>query len=151
MATLERAKKTAAQAKAKKSGRGGSSSRSALPWVWIQGDWMPSAIRQDDIDDLVEGGLIPHGSARLLGNEIEPQPLEGECVLIATHVDRGFSLPPHPFFRSFLNFYGAQLHHFTPKFHRVPCCPLVAVREFLGLPSSLGPLQAHFYLSFSVS
>ena len=76
---------------------------------------MPSTIRQEDIDDLVEGGLILHKSARLPGNEIEPQPLEGECVLIATHVDRGFSLPPHPFFRSFLNFFGAQLHHFTPN------------------------------------
>ena len=36
-------------------------------------------------------------------------------VLLATHVDRGFSLPPHPFFRGFLNFFGAQLHHFTPN------------------------------------
>ena len=53
-AALERAKKAMAQAKAKKSGRGGSSSRSTLPRGWIQGDWMPSAIRQDDIDDLVE-------------------------------------------------------------------------------------------------
>ena len=70
-------------------------------------------IRQDDIDDLVEGGLTPHESARLPGKEVEPQPLDGEFVLLATHIDRGFSLPPHPFFRSFLNFFGAQLHHFT--------------------------------------
>src|SRR3954468_987928 len=94
---LERAKKAAAQGKAKKSGRGGSSSRSAMPRDWIQGDWMPSAIRQDDLDDLVEGGFILHGSARLPGSKIEPQPREGECVLLATHIDRGFSLPPHPF------------------------------------------------------
>ncbi|XP_037417063.1 uncharacterized protein LOC119280261 [Triticum dicoccoides] len=37
---------------------------------------MPSAIRQEDLDDLAEGGFIPHESARLPGNEIEPQPLE---------------------------------------------------------------------------
>ena len=71
-AALERAKKATVQAKAKKSGQGGSSSRSALLRGWIQGDWMPSAIRQEDIDDLVEGGLILHESARLPRNEIEP-------------------------------------------------------------------------------
>ena len=70
-AALERAKKATGQAKAKKSGWGGSSSRSALPRGWIQGDWMPSAVRQEDIDDLAEGGFIPHESARLPRNEIE--------------------------------------------------------------------------------
>ena len=61
----------------------------------------PLEICQADLDDLADGGLIPHGSARLPGKESEPQPQEGECVLLATHVDRGFSLPPHPFFDGF--------------------------------------------------
>ena len=95
---LERAKKATAKAKGKKSSRGGSSSRSGLPRGWIQGDWIQSMIRQDDIDDLAEEGLIPHGSARLPGNETEPRPQEGEFVLLATHIDRTFSLPLHPFF-----------------------------------------------------
>src|SRR3954471_8073516 len=112
---LERAKKAAAQGKGKKSARGGSSSRTALPRGWMQGDWMPMVLRQEDLDDMVEGGVIPHEAARLPGREVEPQPLDGECVLLATHIDRGFSLPPHPFFWSFLNFFGAQLHHFTPN------------------------------------
>ena len=112
---LERTKKAAAAGKGKRSARGGSSSRTALPKGWIQGDWMPSVLRQEDLDDMVEGGVIPHEVARLPGGEIEPQPRDGECVLLATHIDRGLSLPPHPFFRSFLNFFGAQLHHFTPN------------------------------------
>ena len=112
---LEHAKKATTKAKGKRTSRGGSSSRSGLPPGWIQGDWIRSTISKDDLDDLVEGGLIPHKSARLPGNETEPQPREGECVLLATHVDRGFSLPPHPFFHGFLNFFGAQLHHFTPN------------------------------------
>ena len=62
---------------------------------------MPLVIRQEDLDDMVEGGVIPHEAARLPGREIEPQPRDGECVLLATHVDRGFSLPPHPFFGAF--------------------------------------------------
>ena len=95
---LERAKKATAQGKGKRSARGRSSSRSTLPKGWIQGDWMPSVIRQEDLDDMVEGGVIPHEAARLPGREIEPQPRDGECVLLATHIDRGFSLSPHPFF-----------------------------------------------------
>ena len=69
---LERAKKAAVQGKGKKSAQGGSSSRTALPKDWIQGDWMPSVIRQDDLDDLVEGGFIPHESTRSRGKKSNP-------------------------------------------------------------------------------
>ena len=112
-AALERAKKATGAAKGKKQNRG-SSSRAGLPPGWIQGDWIRSSLRQEDLDELVESGLIAKGAARLPEGETEPQPRPGECVLLATHVDRGFSLPPHPFFRGFLNFFGAQLHHFLP-------------------------------------
>ena len=117
MAAFECAKKATVTGKAKgrASSRGGSSSRSRLPKGLVQGDWIRSTITETDLKDLANEGLIPHGSARLPGTECQLQPQEGECVLLATHVDRGFSLPPHPFFRGFLNFFGAQLHHFTPN------------------------------------
>ena len=54
-AVLEHAKKATAKAKGKRTSRGGSSSRSGLPAGWIQGDWIRSAITQDDLGDLVEG------------------------------------------------------------------------------------------------
>ncbi len=109
---LEHAKKATATGKAKgrASSRGGSSSRSRLPKGWVQGDWIRSTITETDLNDLANEGLIPHGSARLLGTKCQPQPQEGECVLLATHVDRGFSQPPHLFFRGFLYFFGAQLN-----------------------------------------
>lgn len=114
-AAMERAKKATVKAKGKKTSRGGSSSRAGLPPGWIQGDWIRSTIEREDLEDLAEAGLIANGAWRLPGNETEPRPREGECVLLATHVDRGFSLPPHPFFRGFLNFFRAQLHHFSPN------------------------------------
>ena len=95
MVALER--KKAAAVKGKKTSRG-SSSRSGMPPGWIQGDWIRSTIWKEDLEDMASGGLITHGSWRLPGNETEPLPQEGECVLLATHVNRGFSLPPHPFF-----------------------------------------------------
>ena len=70
---------------------------------------------EEDMEELVEEVLIVCDSWRLPEDELEPQPQEGECVLLATHVDRGFSLPPHTFFHGFLAFYSAQLHHFTPN------------------------------------
>ena len=139
-ASLERAKKATAKAKGKATSRGGSSSRAGLPKGWIQGDWSRSAIRQDDLNDLADGGLIPHGSAQLPGKESEPQPREGERVLLATHVDRGFSLPPHPFFRGFLNFFGAQLHHFTPN-------TIVYLAAFVSLCENFLGCRPHWGLS----
>ena len=53
------------------SSRGGSSSRSRLPKGWVQGDWIRSTITEKDLDDLDNEGLIPHGSARLPGDETE--------------------------------------------------------------------------------
>ena len=83
-------------AKGKKTNRG-SSSRSGLPSSWIQGDCIQSSLRQEDLDKLAESRLIVHGAARLPEGETEPQPRPCECVLFATHVNREFSLPPHPF------------------------------------------------------
>ncbi|XBJ04709.1 hypothetical protein VPH35_023608 [Triticum aestivum] len=93
-AALEQAKKTTARSKGKATtrskgkatSRGGSSSQTGLPKGWIQGDWIHSRISQEDLDDLAEGGMIPYDSARLPGKESEPQPREGERVLLATHV-----------------------------------------------------------------
>jgi len=72
-AALEHAKKATGAAKGKKPSRG-SSSRSGLPPGWIQGDWIRSSIRQEDLDELAESGLIAKGAARLPEGEMEPQP-----------------------------------------------------------------------------
>ena len=111
-AALEHAKKSTT--KGKKSAKG-ATSRSALPPGWIQGDWIPLSISAEDLERLVANGLIAPESWRLREGEFEPAPRDGEQVLLTTHVERCFSLPPHPFFRGFLNFFGAQIHHFPPK------------------------------------
>ena len=61
-AALERAKKATVTVKGKKTSRG-LSSRSRLPPGWIQGDWIWSTIRKED---LATAGLIADGSWRLL-------------------------------------------------------------------------------------
>ena len=130
-AALERAKKVTGAAKGKKQNRG-SSSRAGLPPGWIQGDWIRSSVRQEDLVELAKSRLIARGVARLPEGEMEPRPQPGECVLLATHVDRGFSLPPHPFFQGFLNFFGAQLHHFSPNTITYLVAFVSMCKNFLG-------------------
>ncbi|KAI5007777.1 hypothetical protein ZWY2020_008825 [Hordeum vulgare] len=80
--------------------------KAALQWAtaaamgWIQGDFLPSMVTADDLLELVEHDMIAKKSWRLLEGETEPAPKEGEHVLLLSHVFRGFSLPPHPFFRA---------------------------------------------------
>src|SRR5216117_2284080 len=100
--------KTAKLEKEKKAARGrkASSSRAVLPPGWIQGDWIPPTTMLDYIHGLVVDGLIRDGTWRLPEEgEVEPAPRPGERVLLTMHVERGFSMPPHPFFRGFLNFF----------------------------------------------
>ncbi|SPT20544.1 unnamed protein product [Triticum aestivum] len=94
---------------------------------------------------MANDGLIPHGIARLPGKEWQPQPEEGECVLLATHVDRGFSLPPSVFFRGFLNFFGAQLHHFTPNSIAYLAAFVSLCENFLGCRPHWG-LFKHIFM-----
>ncbi|KAI5007563.1 hypothetical protein ZWY2020_054623 [Hordeum vulgare] len=73
----------------------------ALPAGWIQGDFLPSSVTENDVLELVEHGMVVNKSWRLSEGETEPAPKEGEHALLLSHVFRGFSLPPHPFFRAF--------------------------------------------------
>ncbi|KAI5016378.1 hypothetical protein ZWY2020_006229 [Hordeum vulgare] len=63
--------------KAKKKGVA-KSKKPALPSGWIQGDFLPSTVRKDDLLDLVEHDMLMDKSWRLPGDEAEPQPREGE-------------------------------------------------------------------------
>ena len=70
-AAPEHAKKATGAAKGKKQSRR-SSSHAGLLSGWIQGDWIRSSIRQEDLDELAESGLIAKGAARLPEGEMEP-------------------------------------------------------------------------------
>ncbi|KAI4987173.1 hypothetical protein ZWY2020_019973 [Hordeum vulgare] len=83
----------------------------ALPTGWIQGDFLPSTVTKEDMLELVEQGMIEHKTWRLPEGETAPQ-RGASCCSIRV---RGFSLPPHPFFRGIMNHFGAQLHHFPPN------------------------------------
>ena len=43
-----------------------------------------------------------------------PNPSKGERVYLVPYLLRGLGFPIHPFLRGLLEFYGLQLHNFTP-------------------------------------
>ncbi|KAI4987882.1 hypothetical protein ZWY2020_028640 [Hordeum vulgare] len=67
----------------------------------------PYSVTENDVLELVEHGMIVNKSWRLPEGKTEPAPKEGERVLLLSHVFRGFSLPPHPFFRGIMTYFGA--------------------------------------------
>ena len=105
---------------------------------------------KEDLENHAADNLIAHGSWRLSEGESEPQPREGECILLTTHVKRGFSLPPHPFFWGFLNFFGAQIHHFPPNTISYLAAVISMCENFLGCQLHWG-LFKHVFTSHSQS
>ncbi|KAI5018694.1 hypothetical protein ZWY2020_043582 [Hordeum vulgare] len=70
------------EAKKKKKGAASTQRRQrALPAGWIQGDFLPSTVTENDVLDLVEHGMVVNKSWRLPECETEPTPKEGERVL----------------------------------------------------------------------
>lgn len=67
-----------------------------------------------------------------------------ERVLLVTHLERGFSLPPHPFFHAFLDFFGAQLHHLPPNAVVYLAAFISLCENFLGCPAHWG-LYKHLF------
>ncbi|KAI4978246.1 hypothetical protein ZWY2020_014800 [Hordeum vulgare] len=105
----------------------------------------PSMVTADDLLELVEQGMIANKSWRLpVEGEMELAPQEGERVLLLSHVYRGFSLPPHPFFRGIMNHFEAQLHHFAPNAIAHLAAFVTLCECFIGCPPHWGLLKYIF-------
>ena len=68
-----------------------------------------------------------------------PSPLTGERVCLVPYLLRGLGFPIHPFLRGLLEFYGLQLHNFTPASILHIACYVALCELFLGR-------EAHFKL-----
>src|ERR1044072_1364503 len=80
------------------------------------GECMPFVVTVENIRRYQDEGLIPRHGCRLPApGEVEPHPRDDEQVLLLSHVDRGFSLPPHPFLLDFLAFIRSQLDLIVPN------------------------------------
>src|SRR4051812_26832494 len=83
-----------------------------MPKTVTSCNWVPSTVTENTLEDFVKGSFlpaknIPHWCAPTPGKE-RPQPRDGEVIVFADHMNRGFSPPGSKFFRDVLHFF--QLH-----------------------------------------
>lgn len=108
-------------------------SSTALPPGWRDGDWVAWTVSREMLKKHADEGLLPKQGWRVPdAGEIEPHPRPSERVLLTTHLDHGFSLPPHPFCKAFLNFHCAQLHHLPSNAIAHLSCFVLLCENFLG-------------------
>jgi hypothetical protein len=71
-----------------------------------------------------------------------PAPNKTEVLMLKSHVERGFSMPPSHFFSNLLQFYGLQLHHIVPN-------SLVSMAGYANtlLDSARGRRASWFYMA----
>ena len=103
-------------------GQRSSSSRPSNPQP---GDCKWCSIPHSELATLQTKGFLPPaymvpvrvGLATYNGGEqaeSAPNPSKGERVCLVPYLIRGLGFPIHPFLRGLLEFYGLQLHNFTP-------------------------------------
>ena len=78
-----------------------------------EANWGPSLVTEQKLKELVEEGLLPSQEEikwRVPGDESRPAPQEGEAIVFAEHVIRGFWPPRSRFFSSGLHAYKLHPH-----------------------------------------
>lgn len=134
VATMIGEKTREIEKKEKKRTKKGLSSSIAPPLPgWIQGDWLPSTVIKEQVLQLVADGLVPEEGWRLPApGELEPVPHLDERVLLISHIERAFSLLPHPFSR-------LSLDILVPSSTTFPQMPLlICLASFPFVKISLG-------------
>ena len=129
-----------------------SHSRSSRP-----GDWEECSVPQNCLIELQTQGFLPPafmvpvraGLATYNGGEQaerSPNLYLGERICLIPHLLRGVGFPIHPFLRGLLEFYGLQLHNFTPA-SVLHIAGYVTLRElFLGCEAHFGLWKKLFCL-----
>ena len=97
------------------------------------GAWDPSSFRATDLKRLQRDGVVLEGAVRIPGDEAEPVPRADERVCFVSFMQRGLSLPVHPFLRGLLFAYQAQLHDLSPNGILHIACFITLCECFLGV------------------
>src|SRR3954463_2623407 len=125
-------------------------SSSSCPSSPIPGDWESCSIPRSELVSLQAKGFLPQaymvsvraGLATYQGGkqaENSPSPSKGERVCLVPYLIRGLGFPIHPFLHGLLEFYGLQLHNFTPA-------SILHIAGYVALCELFLGCQAHFEL-----
>ena len=73
---------------------------------------------QELVESYVQKGYFGPGVCRAPGDEITPDPRDGECVVLRDFFSAGLRFPLDPVFPKILARFGLWMHHLTPQRHR---------------------------------
>jgi hypothetical protein len=107
----------AATSEAAESSARSSDTESAMPET-SGGSWDPCNLDKGTLSSLEQEGRIVAKEIlrwRVDSGAAMPAPSDEEIVMLKSHIDRGFSLPPYYFLKGVLWHYRLQLHHIAPN------------------------------------
>ncbi|KAM3295642.1 hypothetical protein ACQJBY_038123 [Aegilops geniculata] len=121
------------------------------PKAPITCNWMRSNVTDETLADFMKSGYLPKKdvmSYRALDPSKErPQPRDGEVVIFADHMSRGFAPPGSKFFRDVLNFFDLRPQDIGPNSVSNICNFQVFCEVYLGEEPSLLLFRELFYLN----
>ncbi|KAI4963873.1 hypothetical protein ZWY2020_010341 [Hordeum vulgare] len=113
-------------------------------------DWLPSEISDVALQRFVSLGTLSPKELigwRATSGEVRPQPAEGEVVVFADHLERGFSLRGSKFFRDALNLYKLHPQDLGPNSISKLCQFQVFCQAYLGIEPTIPLFREFFYLN----
>jgi hypothetical protein len=115
----------------------------------LHGYWAKCHVKDAHVQALEnEGTVAPQAEShwRTDFKSLVPAHNSIKIVILKSHVERGFSMPPSSFFTNLLKFYGLQLHHIAPNSLVFVAAYAALCEGFLGIR----PRVDFFQLFFSV-
>ena len=114
-------------------------------------NWVPSIVTNSKLAEFVKSGHLPKKDVMSYRapdpSEERPQPKDGEVVIFADHMSRGFAPPGSKFFRDVLNFFDLRPQDIGPNSVSNICNFQVFCKVYLGEEPSLLLFRELFYLN----
>ena len=121
------------------------------PKAPITCNWMKSSVTEETLANFVKSGYLPKKEVMSYRapdpSEERPQPRDGEVVIFADHMSRGFAPPGSKFFRDVLNFFDLRPQDIGPNSISNICNFQVFCEVYLGEEPSLLLFRELFYLN----
>ncbi|XBI10225.1 hypothetical protein VPH35_137549 [Triticum aestivum] len=121
------------------------------PKAPITCNWVRSNVTDNTLDDFVKTGYLPKKEVMSYRapdpSEERPQPRDGEVVIFADHMSRGFAPPGSKFFKDVLHFFDLRPQDIGPNSVSNICNFQVFCEVYLGEEPSLQLFRELFYLN----